>query len=75
MKTCPSINGEQDNLSLPATPDEFLHHGLNAEESLVADGLDPAGGEEEAVAAGVGQLDGVGEGDAERALRPVIAAT
>ena len=62
------------DLSFSAAPDELPDHGLDADEGLLADGLDPAGGEEEAEAAGVGQLDGVGVGDAQRALRPVVAA-
>ena len=56
-----------------ASADELLHHGLDADKGLLADGLYLAGGQEEAVTAGVGQLDGVAVGDAERAQRPVVA--
>ena len=62
------------NRSLLAAPDEFPDHGLDAGEGLPADGLDPAGGQEEAEAAGVGQLDGVGVGDTQFPFCPVVAA-
>ena len=57
-----------------AGPDELPDHGLDADEGLLADGLDPTGGQQEAEAARVRQLDGVRVRDAQRALRPVVAA-
>ena len=56
-----------------AGPDELLDHGLDADEGLLADGLDPAGGQQEAEAARVRQLDRVRVRDPQRPLRPVVA--
>ena len=48
---------------LPPVVSEVGHHGLHGRHGLRPHGADLRGREDEAVAAGVGQLDGVGVGD------------
>ena len=52
---------------------EVWHHGHHGRHGLPAHSPDLRGREDEAVAPGVGQLYGVGVGDARPAKRPVIA--
>merc|ERR1719266_593521 len=59
---------------LPPVVSEVGHHGLHGRHGLRPHGADLRGREDEAVAAGVGQLDGVGVGDPRPAVRPVVAA-
>ena len=59
--------------SSPVRP-EVTHHGRHGRHGLPAHRPDLRGREDEAVAPGVRQLDGVGVGDPRPAKRPVIAA-